>query len=203
MIHKEEVNQGRVSIGHKSIMRGSPDEFALRAMNGILGGTGFQSRLTAKVRSTEGLAYSVGSQFRQGTYWPAAFRCYLQSKSDACAYATRLVHEEIDRLRAAETLERKRRLMRRLLTESGLPDPEHCDDRVRPIVGQQFVDALLAAPDEQAMRELVAERAELVQSLGRRGPLPTGSNGQPVCRDQNQLDVAAVVDAESFVQSIT
>ncbi len=99
LIHKADVNQGRVSLGHRSVMRGSPDEFALRAMNGLLGGIGFQSRLTAKVRSTEGLAYSVGSQFRQGTYWPEAFRCYLQSKSDACAYATRLVHEEIDRLR--------------------------------------------------------------------------------------------------------
>lgn len=127
----------------------------------------------------------------------------VESVLDEQAGELEKLREEIDRLRAAEALERKRRLMRRLLTESGLPDPEHCDDRVRPIVGQQFVDALLAAPDEQAMRELVAERTELVQSLGRRGPLPTGSDGRPVCRDQNQLDVAAVVDAESFVQSIT
>jgi predicted Zn-dependent peptidase len=93
------VNQGRVSIGHKSVMRGSPDEFPLFVMNAILGGSGFQSRITERVRSREGLAYSVGSQFEQGTYYPGDFRCYFQSKSNACAYATQLVFEEIERIR--------------------------------------------------------------------------------------------------------
>jgi zinc protease len=99
VIHKEDVNQGRVSIGHRSIMRGSPDEFPLRVMNLILGGGGFQSRLMARVRSDEGLAYSVGSQFDQGVYYPEDFRCFFQSKSNSCAYATRLVIDEINRLR--------------------------------------------------------------------------------------------------------
>lgn len=98
LIQKEDVNQGRVSIGHKAVCRGSPDEFALRVMNGILGGTGFKSRLTAKVRSDEGLAYSVGSRFGQGVYYPGDFRCYFQSKSNACAYAAQLVLDEIARL---------------------------------------------------------------------------------------------------------
>ncbi len=99
-VNKQDVNQGRVSIGHKTIMRGSPDEFALRVMNGILGGTGFQSRLAKKVRSDEGLAYSVGSSFGQGVYYAGDFRCYFQSKSNACAYAVGLVLDEIDRLRS-------------------------------------------------------------------------------------------------------
>lgn len=100
MVDKQEVNQGRVSIGHKSIMRGTPDEFALRLMNAILGGSGFQSRLVAKVRSDEGLAYSVFSQFGQGVYYPDSFRCAFQSKSNSCAYATKLVLDEIERIRS-------------------------------------------------------------------------------------------------------
>jgi predicted Zn-dependent peptidase len=99
VVDKEEVNQGRVSIGHKSVMRGTPDEFPLFVMNAILGGSGFQSRLTGKVRSDEGLAYSVGSRYQQGVYYRGDFRCYFQSKSNACAYATKLVLDEIERLR--------------------------------------------------------------------------------------------------------
>ena len=99
MIDKEDVNQGRVTIGHKSIKRGSPDEFALQVMDGILGAGGFRSRLLAKVRTDEGLAYNTGSRFGQGTYYPGDFQCWFQSKSDACAYAARIVLDEIDRLR--------------------------------------------------------------------------------------------------------
>ena len=99
VVDKQDVNQGRVSIGHKSVMRGTPDEFPLFVMNAILGGSGFQSRLVEKVRSQEGLAYSVGSRFQQGAYYPGDFRCSFQSKSNACAYAAQLVLDEIDRLR--------------------------------------------------------------------------------------------------------
>ncbi len=99
VIHKEDVNQGRVSIGHKGVVRGSPDEFALQVMNGILGASGFRSRLVAKVRSDEGLAYNTGSRFRLGVYYPGDFQCWFQSKSNSCAYATRLVLDEIKRLR--------------------------------------------------------------------------------------------------------
>ena len=99
LVQKEDVNQGRVSIGHKSVKRGSPDEFPLFVMNAILGGSGFQSRITAKVRAREGLAYSAGSQYSQGAYYPGDFRCFFQSKTNACAYATQLVLEEIERIR--------------------------------------------------------------------------------------------------------
>lgn len=100
VVHKDDVNQGRVSIGHKATVRGGPDEFPLLVMNMILGGSGFQSRLMARVRSAEGLAYDVGSEFEQGVYYPGDFRCYFQSKSEACAYATSLVLGEIERLRS-------------------------------------------------------------------------------------------------------
>lgn len=99
VIDKPDVNQGRVSIGHKGVMRGTPDEFPLQVMNGILGASGFRSRLVARVRSDEGLAYNTGSQFVQGVYWPGNFRAWFQSKSNSCAYATKLVIEEIIRLR--------------------------------------------------------------------------------------------------------
>ncbi len=99
LLQKDEVNQGRVSVGHLGIKRGSPDEFPLIVMNGILGASGFRSRLVAKVRSDEGLAYNTGSRFGQGPYYRGSFRCWFQSKSGSCAYATRIVLDEIARLR--------------------------------------------------------------------------------------------------------
>lgn len=99
MVDKEGVNQGRVTIGHKSVVRGSPDEFPLMVMEGILGASGFRSRLVARVRSDEGLAYNTGARFGQGVYYPGDFTCWFQSKSNSCAYATKIVLEEIERLR--------------------------------------------------------------------------------------------------------
>ncbi len=99
VVNKPDVNQGRVSIGHIGVMRGSPDEFALQVMNGILGASGFRSRIVARVRSDEGLAYNSGSRFGQGTWYPGDFRAWFQSKSNSCAYATKIVLDEIERLR--------------------------------------------------------------------------------------------------------
>jgi len=99
VINKEDVNQGRVTVGHRGAMRGTPDEFALQVMNGILGASGFRSRLVAKVRSDEGLAYNTGSMFGQGIYWPGSFRAWFQSKSNSCAYATKIVLDEIARMK--------------------------------------------------------------------------------------------------------
>lgn len=100
LVQKDDVNQGQVTIGHKSIVRGGPDEFALKVMEGILGATGFRSRLVARVRSDEGLAYNTGGRFEQSVYYPGDFTCWFQSKSNSCAYAVRIVLEEIDRLRS-------------------------------------------------------------------------------------------------------
>ncbi len=93
------VNQGRVSIGLNSVRRDHPDVYALDVMNEILGGSGFTSRITRTVRSDEGLAYSAGSALVPGVYYPGRFRASFQSKSRSVAYATRLVLDEIRRIR--------------------------------------------------------------------------------------------------------
>ena len=103
------MNQGRVSIGLPGIQRGNPDEIAIEMMNDVLGGSGFTSRITNRVRSDEGLAYSAGSSFGVGVYYPGLFRAGFQSKSATVAQATQIVLEEIERIRTekvtAEELE--------------------------------------------------------------------------------------------------
>jgi predicted Zn-dependent peptidase len=94
----KDVNQGRVSVLLPGIRRDDPDFFPVLVMNDVLGGGGFTSRITNRVRSDEGLAYSAGSVFPGGVYYPLTFRAGFQSKSRTVAYATSVVVEEIRRI---------------------------------------------------------------------------------------------------------
>ena len=101
-VHKPDVNQGRVSIGHTGSTRDNPDSYALDIMNEILGGGGFASRITSRVRSDEGLAYSAGSAYGMGVYYPGTFRAAFQSKSATTSQAIQIVLDEINRIRTAK-----------------------------------------------------------------------------------------------------
>jgi zinc protease len=98
MVDKD-VNQGRVSIGMPGLDRYDPDYFAARVMNDILGGGGFSSRLVNRIRSDEGLAYSVRSALEGGTYYPDPVRVTFQSKVRSVAYATQIAMAEIAKMR--------------------------------------------------------------------------------------------------------
>ncbi len=99
VVDKDDVNQGRVLIGHLGTMRDNPDRYALLVMNDILGGGGFTSRLLTRIRSDEGLAYSAYSNFGLGTYYDGVFRVSFQSRSETVARAADIVLEEIERIR--------------------------------------------------------------------------------------------------------
>ena len=105
MVNKPEVNQSSISIGHLGIQRDNPDRSALAIMNQILGGGGFTSRIMSRVRSDEGLAYSAGSGFSPGTYYPGTFRAGFESRNPSCAQATGIVIEEIRRIREEKVAE--------------------------------------------------------------------------------------------------
>ena len=102
VVNKPDVNQGRVSIGHTGGMRDNPDSYAIEIMNDILGGGGFTSRITSRVRSDEGLAYSAGSSYGLGVYYPGVFRAAFQSKNPTTSQAIDIIMEEINRLRTAK-----------------------------------------------------------------------------------------------------
>jgi predicted Zn-dependent peptidase len=114
----KDVNQGRVSIGELGVKRDSPDIYALEVMNEILGGSGFTSRITKTVRSNEGLAYSAGSGISFGVFYPGRFRAGFQSKSESVALATKLVLEEIRKMREAPVTEEELDTIKRSLIET-------------------------------------------------------------------------------------
>ena len=102
---KPDVNQGRLTAGHLAVKRDHPDYHSLLLMNHILGGGGFVSRITSRVRSDEGLAYTARSTYAFGTYYEGIFRAYFQSKSGSVAQALEIVLEEIERIRGEKVSE--------------------------------------------------------------------------------------------------
>jgi len=95
----KDVNQGRVSILLPGISRDDPDYFSALVMNDVLGGGGFTSRITNRVRSDEGLAYSAGSQLAGGVWYPGTWRGFFQSKVRTAAYAAEIVLDEVKKIR--------------------------------------------------------------------------------------------------------
>lgn len=67
---------------------------------------------------------------------------------------------------------------------------------------QRFMRSLREAADEEAIRELVVERAELVRRLESCDSGRVGSAGKPLSRDQIRFE-ETFDDADSFVKAIT
>lgn len=96
---KKEITQSNVRMGHLGVKLGNPDEYAIRVMNFILGGGSFTSRMTSKVRSDEGLAYSVRSSFDTESKDYGMFSASCQTKGGSTHRAIELMLEEIKKIR--------------------------------------------------------------------------------------------------------
>jgi zinc protease len=94
----KDVNQGRVAMALPGLRRADPDWPSVEVMSFILGGD-FTSRLVMKIRTEEGLAYSVSSRFTPGMFFPGDFRASFQTKTRTVAYGVRLLLAELDKIR--------------------------------------------------------------------------------------------------------
>jgi hypothetical protein len=111
------------------------------------------------------------------------------------------LRQEVERLTALEAAHQKRGVARRMLREFGLPDPEKAEPLAGSVCSERFIESLLAANNEGAMRELVEERARLVRALS--GQAASRSAAQPQSRDQHLVYDVTTLDAKSFVEAIT
>jgi len=118
---EKDIPQGKVEIGHRSLKVddwSNPDLYALMVMNDILGGGGFTSRLTKRVRSDEGLAYGAGSGYGLGVFWPTTFAAGYASKNPTVAYALEIVLEEIDKIRREKVSDEELRISKGSFVET-------------------------------------------------------------------------------------
>ncbi|PIQ26267.1 hypothetical protein COW36_15250 [bacterium (Candidatus Blackallbacteria) CG17_big_fil_post_rev_8_21_14_2_50_48_46] len=95
--------QCQVYLGHLGIARTHPDYAALQVLDLVLGaGPGFTSRLPARLREQEGLAYSTGSSITGSAgLYPGVFMAWMETRSEGVKPGIRAMFEEIDKLQQA------------------------------------------------------------------------------------------------------
>ena len=114
----KEIPQGKVVLGRRSITRDDPDAIPFLLLNEILGAGGFTSRLMQQVRSNEGLAYSVRSALAPKVAYPGDFRAGFESKNATVALATKIVLEQIAKMRSELVTEQELETAKASLVET-------------------------------------------------------------------------------------
>jgi len=91
----KEVPQSTVILAQPGgILQGdTPDFFASRLADHILGGAGFSSRIMTKIRTEEGLAYGAASLWTTGIRHEGVVGAFTQTRADRTVAAARLLLE--------------------------------------------------------------------------------------------------------------
>ncbi|OQX94752.1 hypothetical protein B6I21_09010 [candidate division KSB1 bacterium 4572_119] len=93
-IDKPDVDQSNIMLGHIGGLKNNEDYAPLQVMNSILS----WERMFKKIRTDEGLAYSVWGNYGTGYQVPGVFNAGAQTKSGSTVYAIELMIKEIKRL---------------------------------------------------------------------------------------------------------
>ena len=99
-IAPKDIPQTTILLGEVGIDKDNPDQYALRVMNFILGGGGFNSRLVREIRSNRGLSYSVYSYYQIGRRLPGPFIAGCETRSDATLEVVGLMRSIMEAMRA-------------------------------------------------------------------------------------------------------
>jgi len=97
IVHKD-INQAYIRMGLPLFKRPHPDYYAVMLLDYILGGSGFTSRLGTRVRSDEGLTYSIHSNAESNYTYPATLHITFYTKTASLPKAVTLVLEELDKI---------------------------------------------------------------------------------------------------------
>ena len=102
VIHKE-IEQSVIVMAHASRLRqgDTPEYFASRVGNAILGASGLSSRLASQVRTREGLAYGASSLWTTSSRNDGLVGGLTRTRPETTLQATRLILSTIDSMRIA------------------------------------------------------------------------------------------------------
>lgn len=94
----KDITQANISINQPFVKRPHEDYYPAAVASFILGGGSFTSRLMNRVRSDEGLAYSIYSSVGNDYRDTAMVTIALQTKVESVDFALKLIYEEVDKL---------------------------------------------------------------------------------------------------------
>ena len=111
----KDITQANIAINQPFVKRPHPDYYPAAVASFILGGGSFTSRLMNRVRSDEGLAYSVYSTVGNDYRDTAMTTIALQTKVESADFALKLIFEEVEKLAkegpSAEELEQAKKAL--------------------------------------------------------------------------------------------
>lgn len=114
----KDITQANISMNQPFVKRPHPDYYPAAVASFILGGGSFTSRLMNRVRSDEGLAYSiyssVGNDYRDTSMVTIA----LQTKVESVDFALKLIYEEVEKLAQGGPSEEELSQAKKALIES-------------------------------------------------------------------------------------
>ncbi|MBL7958969.1 insulinase family protein [bacterium] len=93
-IIRRDIMQANICMGNIAVRRKSDDHYASLLMNYILGGGGLTSRLTHRIRTQKGLAYSVHSSMTKRLLG-GTFSVTVQTKTENAGHAVQTIREEM------------------------------------------------------------------------------------------------------------
>jgi len=102
-IDKPDVNQSNIQLGHIGTTLDNPDYPALLVMNQILS----FDRMFKRVRTDEGLAYSVWGYYGANYDHPGSFSAGCQTKSESTVKAIRIMLDEIKKIQNSEVTDKE------------------------------------------------------------------------------------------------
>ncbi|HYO81710.1 MAG TPA: pitrilysin family protein [Bryobacteraceae bacterium] len=152
---KTDVTQTFFELGHLGGVLRDKDYPALSIMSDILGG-GFASRLFLKVRTEQGLAYSVGGGWGANYGHEGLFRIAGSTKSASTVDALQSIRKEIDRLRTEEVTKQELETARQSVLNSFV----FAFDHPRKILGRYVVYEYWGYP-----RDFIYQYQKAVQAV--------------------------------------
>ncbi len=165
-VASKELAQTTILIGDIGLTKDHPDQYAVRVLNYILGGGGFNSRLMREIRSNRGLAYSVYSYFQIGRRLPGPFVAGTETKSESVAEALALMREIMAELREKPVTEGELKLAR----ESQINSFVFGFEDMHSVVSQQMTLDYYGYPQDYLARyreRIAAVTADDVQRVAR------------------------------------
>jgi predicted Zn-dependent peptidase len=163
---EKDINQAHIRLGHLGMDIKNPDRYAMAVANFALGGGGFISRLTSRVRVTEGLAYSVGSYFYNRPYI-GTFFAFCQTKAEAMSEALQMMLDIIGDVKTSGITQDEMELAKESLINSFI---FNYDTPIRIVYASAYLE-FYGFPLDQLERDLEAYQSvtleECNQAAGR------------------------------------
>ncbi|MDY6847591.1 MAG: M16 family metallopeptidase [Geoalkalibacter sp.] len=117
-VASKELSQTTILLGEIGLTKDNPDQYAVRVMNYLLGGGGFNSRLMRKIRSDRGLAYSVYSYYQVGRRLPGPFVAGCETRPDAVDEVIELMQQTMEEMRSDPVSQQDLKLAKESLINS-------------------------------------------------------------------------------------